>query len=48
MALEREIIALKHMMNIMEELEPKKTLTARKLMRREIMRIELAKADKIK
>lgn len=46
MDLKREITALKHMINIMEELEPKKTLTARKLMRREIMRIELAQAKK--
>lgn len=38
----REIIALKHMMNIMEEREPKKTLTARSLIRREIMILELA------
>lgn len=46
MDMSREIIALKHMMNIMEELEPNKTLTARKLMRREIMKIELATKGK--
>ena len=40
--MEKELTALKHMMNIMEEKEPKRTLTARKLMRLEIMRIELA------
>ena len=44
--LNREIIALKHMMNIMEEKAPNTTLTARKLMRLEIMRIELATTGK--
>lgn len=46
MNLQREITALKHMMNIMAEKAPKTTLTARKLMRLEIMRLELATKGK--
>ena len=46
MKLNREITALKHMMNIMEEKAPKRTLEARRLMRLEIMRIELATKGK--
>lgn len=41
-----EITALKHMINIMDEKAPNTTLTARKLMRLEIMRLELASKGK--